>query len=166
MREGDPGPKIRDAGEIPTIIPGEDLNQLRVDIRCEYVPLLGETKGGILSLEGDKGYAVGAAPEYIRVPGAMHGQIALRIRGESMAPDYPSGSIVLVGGPVVPREGEELPAIVFLMDEAGDFAGHTLKMVRRQGRALRLRPLNEDYVTEEIPLERMARVLGILKRLV
>ncbi len=146
------------------IVPAEDMGQIRPEVRAEYVPLLGGTAAGPPSFETDRGQPVGWADEFVRVPGAMVGQFALRLRGQSMAPDYPDGSLLLVGGPVEPREGRETLALVFIDDAGGD-SGHTVKCVSLRGPELVLRPLNPDYVEQVVPLGRIRRILGILKRL-
>lgn len=169
IRAGDASaPEVRRGAPVVAgaveIVPAEDMGQIRPEVRAEYVPLLGGTAAGPPSFETDRGQPVGWADEFVRVPGAMVGQFALRLRGQSMAPDYPDGSLLLVGGPVEPREGRETLALVFIDDAGGD-SGHTVKCVSLRGPELVLRPLNPDYVEQVVPLGRIRRILGILKRL-
>jgi len=146
----------------PQVIPKEDFEALRTDVRGEYVPILAATAAGPPSLEGDRDQPVGWADEFVHVPGAVAGCFALRVRGASMAPDYPSGCLVLVGGPVTLGPAE-VPAVAFL-DEGGE-VGHTFKMVRLAHGRVFLRPLNEHYRTEEVPPRRVIKVLGVLARI-
>ena len=144
-------------------IPKEDYELLKPGVRAEYVPLLARTAAGPPSLETDHDEPVGWAEEFVRVPGAASDCFALRVQGASMAPDYPNGCLVLVGRPITLGPAEA-PAVVFVKDE-GDEVAHTFKMVRRVSGAARLRPLNEQYRTEDVPLSRIVRVLGVIARI-
>ena len=147
----------------PRIIPKEDVEALKPAVRGEYVPILASTAAGPPSLEGDRDEPVGWADEFVHVPGAVPGCFALRVSGASMAPEYPSGCLVLVGGPVS-LSAAEVPAVAFL-DEGRADVGHTLKMVRAAHGRVVLRPLNEHYRTEEVPPKRVIKVLGVLARI-
>ena len=147
----------------PRIIPKEDVEALKPAVRGEYVPILAATAAGPPSLEGDRDEPVGWADEFVHVPGAVPGCFALRVSGASMAPEYPSGCLVLVGGPIS-LGAAEVPAVAFLDEGRGD-VGHTFKMVRAAHGRVTLRPLNEHYRAEDVPPKRLIKVLGVLARI-
>jgi SOS-response transcriptional repressor LexA len=83
---------------------------------------------------------------------------ALRIDGESMAPEIRHGDIVIVS-PTVPAENGR-PAVVQLSKQIGV----TCKLFRRSGKSVHLIPLNERFSPLVYPAEQVDWALRVLAR--
>lgn len=87
-------------------------------LSCIYVPVVGQCPGGDPAMYTNGEYPVGFAEKYIPVPAEIvqehPGAFAVRIIGDSMAPRYNDGSLVL-SAPDAPAE-DGRPAIVCLQD--------------------------------------------------
>jgi transcriptional regulator with XRE-family HTH domain len=157
----DAGPSSWKAGKI---ISRNDYEALPVAQRRYFVPILVRSTGGLAAVSSHRGLAREAAEEYILAPGAPEGTFAARITGHSMLPDFPDGSVVLVGEPVEPQPDIALPALVVYEDTLGTVR-HTVKVVTAEGDNVCLRPLNPVFEGDDrIPRSRVRGVFGIVCR--
>ena len=83
---------------------------------------------------------------------------ALRIDGESMAPDIRHGDIVIVSPSVPAADGKA--AVVQLHQQIGV----TCKLYRRSGKVVHLIPLNERFRPQTYPSEQVEWALRVLAR--
>jgi len=84
---------------------------------------------------------------------------AVRIDGDSMAPDIRHGDIVLLSPSVPAVDGQ--PAVVQLRGQIGV----TCKLYRRQGRRVHLVPINEQFAPQAFPAEKVDWALRVLGRI-
>jgi len=156
-----PGPSSWKAGRI---ISRNDYEALPPAKRKHFVPILVHSTGGLAAVSAGQGLAREAAEEYVLAPGAPEGTFAARIAGNSMLPDFPDGSVVLVGAPVEPLPDLSLPALVVYEDKMGTIR-HTIKVVTAEGNTVYLRPLNPEFGGHEpIPRACVRAVFGIVCR--
>jgi transcriptional regulator with XRE-family HTH domain len=156
-----PGPSSWKAGKI---ISRDDYEALPPAKRKHFVPILVHSTGGLAAVCAGQGLAREAAEEYVLAPGAPEGTFAARITGNSMLPDFPDGSVVLVGAPVEPLPDLSLPALVVYEDKMGTIR-HTVKVVTAEGSTVHLRPLNPEFGGHEpIPRACVRAVFGIVCR--
>ncbi len=145
------------------IVKAEEYRNLRPNIKGEFVAITGRAAAGVSSLTPAQGFSCEAATEYIRFPGAVPRNFAVRIDGASMEPDFPNGSIVLVGGEFQPHD-DPRPALVFYKDAAGN-ARHAVKVVSRDEETgdYVLAPLNTEMFTEErVPGKRFGGAYAVI----
>ena len=83
---------------------------------------------------------------------------ALRIDGDSMAPELRHGDVVVLSPSAEAAEGR--PAVVQLADQIGV----TCKLYRRAGQTVHLVPVNEQYAVQTFPAERVIWALRVLAR--
>ncbi len=83
---------------------------------------------------------------------------AVRIDGESMAPDIGHGELVLLSASVPAEDG--CPAVVQLKDQIGV----TCKLYRRRAGRVHLVPINEQFVPQSFPDEQIVWALRVLAR--
>jgi SOS-response transcriptional repressor LexA len=151
------GPPVRAAGEVPV----------------RAVPLINKVAAGRPAEFTDLSYPAGVADAYVPAPDlpdpALAAAFALRVSGDSMAPAYQEGDLLIVG-PATPRDGEDC---VVRLDDLEGFAT-TFKRVYfvRDGggdgeaTAVRLVPLNPRYAERVVPVERVTGIYPVLYRLV
>jgi len=100
-----------------------------------------------------------APAEFLSAPRvkARHGDaFALRIDGESMAPDIRHGDLVVLSPSVPAADGR--PAVVQLAGQIGA----TCKLYRRQGDQVHLIPVNERFDPQAVPAGRVQWALRVL----
>ncbi len=85
---------------------------------------------------------------------------ALRVDGDSMAPEVPHGQLVLLSPSAEAVDSE--PAVVQLEGQIGV----TCKIFRRQGRSVHLIPINERYEPTTHPADQVVWALRVLARIV
>jgi phage repressor protein C with HTH and peptisase S24 domain len=99
--------------------------------------------------------------EFICAPGlkARHPDaFALRIDGESMAPDIRHGDLVVLSPSVAAADGK--CAVVQLAGQIGV----TCKLYRRQGDRVHLVPINEQYPPQSFPAQKVQWSLAVLAK--
>jgi phage repressor protein C with HTH and peptisase S24 domain len=109
-------------------------------------PLIGMARAGRAGYFDDAGYPVGSGWDEVEGPDTGdEGAYALRISGESMAPVYRNGDIVIVspGAPV--RRGDR----VVVRTRAGEVMAKEL--LRRNTREVALRSLNAEHGDVVLP---------------
>jgi phage repressor protein C with HTH and peptisase S24 domain len=120
-------------------------------------PLIGLGEAGADGLFDDAGFAVGGGWDEIDLlPDADEHAYALEISGDSMAPLYRDGDIVIVSPAAPVRRGDR----VVVRTVAGEIMAKELK--RQTARAIELRSINPAYPDRVIPrdeLSWMARIL-------
>jgi phage repressor protein C with HTH and peptisase S24 domain len=120
-------------------------------------PLIGLAQAGADGFFDDSGFAVGAGWDEIDLlAGADENSYALEISGDSMAPLYRDGDIVIVSPSAPVRRGDR----VVVKTAAGEIMAKELK--RQTARSIELRSINPDYpdrVISRDDLSWMARIL-------
>jgi SOS-response transcriptional repressor LexA len=148
------GPKLHPAR---TEVITEQLKQYGLP-PIAVVPVLTWVQAGALRSAVDLYPYAGAAEEYITV--SLRGEhcFALRVRGESMLPDFREGDIIIVDPDLSPRSGDFVVAVVDATGEA------TFKRYQKKKDGEVLMPLNQDYAP--IVLQSEHRLVGKIVRLI
>jgi len=143
-----------------------------VPIPLRAVPLINRVAAGSPTEFTDLDYPRGIADDYVEAPDLpdtpMTNAFALRITGDSMAPEYAEGDIIVLGPPTdihgknVIRDGDD--CVVRLGDDA-NFAT-TFKRIYVEGETLRLVPLNSSHMERVVALEQVTGIYPLLYRLV
>jgi phage repressor protein C with HTH and peptisase S24 domain len=127
--------------------------------RHQRRPLIGLAQAGAEGLFDAAGFAVGGGWDEIDVlADADEHAYALEISGDSMAPLYRDGDIVIVSPAAPVRRGDR----VVVKTIAGEIMAKELK--RQTGRSIELRSINPDYPDRVIPRDEvswMARILWV-----
>lgn len=120
-------------------------------------PLIGMAQAGAGGFFDDSGFAVGAGWDEIDILAeADEHSYALEIAGDSMAPLYHDGDIVIVSPAAPIRRGDR----VVVKTSAGEVMAKELK--RQTARSIELRSINPAYPDRVVPREEvswMARIL-------
>lgn len=122
------------------------------------VPVLTWVQAGALRSAVDLYPYAGAAEEYTTV--ALRGEhcFALRVRGDSMLPEFREGDMIVVDPDLSPRSGD---FVVAVLDGTGEA---TFKRYQKKKDGEVLMPLNPDYVP--IVLQSEHRLVGKVIRLI
>jgi SOS-response transcriptional repressor LexA len=128
--------------------------------RFRRVPLIGWVQAGMLTEFSDP-FPVGIADDYELVD-IEYGRrtVALRIKNDSMEPDFKEGDIIIVDPDLAPRPGDFVVAKNHV-EEA------TFKKYRPRGTApdgsmvFELAPLNDDYPTLRSDVDHL-RIVGVM----
>ena len=113
-------------------------------IRYKPVPIIGTVAAGLPMLAAEDFSDGVRVDEDDWEPGI----VALRIQGDSMEPDYPDGSVILVR-PTDSASAGDLVIAIRLRDDATNDSEATFKrLVRRNGHIV-LRAINDDYEDQE-----------------
>lgn len=81
---------------------------------------------------------------------------ALRVRGDSMSPEYSDGEIIFVDPMLEPKHGDDV--IVKLIDKEET----TFKQLRMEGKRTYLKPLNPDWPEQIIEVNEKAFFKGVV----
>jgi SOS-response transcriptional repressor LexA len=151
----------------------EGSTAIPVEIPLRNIPLINRVTAGKPGEYTDLEYPRGVADDYIPAPdlpdAPVSSAFALKIIGDSMAPDYADGEIIIVG-PVPknsdgPKDGDDC---VVRLGEEDNFAT-TFKRVyfvkTPAGQAVRLVPLNPKYPKHVVPLEKVTGIYPLMYRL-
>lgn len=121
------------------------------------IPLIGLTQAGGGGFFDDGGFPVGGGWEQIRFPRVDdENAYALEVTGDSMAPLYRDGDILIVSPNAAPRKGDRV--VVRTMD--GEVMAKVL--VRRTAKTIELASLNPDHPNFVFPLERIDWIARII----
>ena len=148
---------------------GAKLNPAHVSVAAEsladyalppsaLVPVLSWVQAGALRSAEDLYPYAGAAEDYVAVSLRGRHCFALRVRGESMLPDFREGDMIVVDPDLVPRSGDFVVAVVDATDEA------TFKRYQKKKDGQVLMPVNPDYAP--IVLQAQHRLVGKVVRLI
>ncbi|MGH6735099.1 MAG: S24 family peptidase [Methyloceanibacter sp.] len=121
------------------------------------IPLIGMTQAGAGGFFDDGGFPVGGGWDEIRFPKVDdENAYALEVTGDSMAPLYRDGDILIVSPNSAPRKGDR----VVLRTSDGEVMAKVL--VRRTTKTVELASLNPSHPNLVFPLDRiewMARIV-------
>lgn len=118
------------------------------DWRAKFVPIIGRLAAGkgVETLEAEA-HPPGIADSYVAYESVPRGAFAVRVHGDSMAPDYQSGDVVIVDPSRPATEG--VCCVIF--DADGERLAR-LKRLKRRGKTAVLESLNPEYSPERLPL--------------
>jgi phage repressor protein C with HTH and peptisase S24 domain len=120
-------------------------------------PLIGFGEAGAEGLFDDAGFAVGGGWDEIDLlADADEHAYALEISGDSMAPLYRDGDVVIVSPAAPVRRGDR----VVVRTVAGEMMAKELK--RQTARAIELRSINPAYPDRVIPRDELSWMVRIL----
>ncbi len=121
------------------------------------IPLIGLTQAGGGGFFDDGGFPVGGGWEQIRFPRVDdENAYALEVTGDSMAPLYRDGDILIVSPNAAPRKGDR----VVVRTTDGEVMAKVL--VRRTAKTIELASLNPDHPNFVFPLERIDWIARII----
>ncbi len=134
------------------------------------VPILNRVAAGSAREHGDLNYPAGIADDYVPAPDLPEAPVksafALRISGDSMAPDYTEGEIIIVG----PGDAADGDDCVVRLAESENFAT-TFKRIffertaNKELTAIRLVPLNPAHAERRLRPEEITGIYPLLYRL-
>jgi len=170
------------ATQSPAPAPAPIANESTTDnaSKLRQVPLINKVAAGQAGEFGDLSYPAGVADAYVAAPDLPDAPaatlFALRLTGDSMAPEYQEGEIIVVGPPPAPRPGaDDQPRdgqdCVVRLGELKNFAT-TFKRVfyikdnAGEVSAVRLVPLNPTHQERTIPLTDVTGIYPLAYRLV
>ena len=121
------------------------------------IPLIGLTQAGGGGFFDDGGFPVGGGWEQIRFPRVDdENAYALEVTGDSMAPLYRDGDVLIVSPNSAPRKGDR----VVLRTLDGEVMAKVL--VRRTAKTVELASLNPEHPNLVFPLERIDWIARIV----
>ena len=137
----------------------KDTGYIRSNVEPEIreliktVPVISWTQAGNWR-EVSEEYQNGGYEEYIQTD--TKGEFALKIRGDSMEPEFYEGDIIVVN-PYLKQEHNDY---IVLCNEEGEA---TFKQLKKYGKATRiLHPLNPKYEDIELKRDVQYRVIGVV----
>lgn len=126
--------------------------------KVSVIPILSWVQAGALRSAEDLYPYAGAAEEYLSVSVRGRRCFSLRVRGESMLPDFHEGDMIVIDPDLEPQSGDFVVAVI---DGTGE-ATFKRYMKKKDGEVLM--PLNPDYAP--IVLQPEHRIVGKVVRLV
>jgi len=124
--------------------------ELRRRNPAQPIPLIGMTQAGAGGFFDDGGFPVGDGWDQIRFPRVDdENAYALEVTGDSMAPLYRDGDVLIVSPNAVPRKGDR----VVLRTTDGEVMAKVL--VRRTAKTIELAALNPAHPNLVFPVERI-----------
>ncbi len=143
-------------------------------IPLRRVPVINRVAAGTASEHTDLDYPAGIADQYVPAPDLPEAPIAaafaVRIRGDSMTPEYHEGDLVIVGPPGAegPHDGQDC---VVRLGELDQFATTFKRVYLERDQtgepvAVRLVPLNPAHVQRRVPIADVSGIYPLMYRLV
>ena len=124
---------------------------------AQPIPLIGMTQAGAGGFFDDGGFPVGGGWDQIRFPRVDdENAYALEVTGDSMAPLYRDGNILIVSPNAAPRKGDR----VVLRTTDGEVMAKVL--VRRTAKTIELASLNPTHPNLVFPVDRMEWIARII----
>jgi phage repressor protein C with HTH and peptisase S24 domain len=121
------------------------------------IPLIGMTQAGGGGFFDDGGFPVGGGWDQIRFPRVDdENAYALEVTGESMAPLYRDGDILVISPNAAPRKGDRV--VLRTMD--GEVMAKVL--VRRTAKTIEIASLNPEHPNLVFPLDRVDWIARII----
>jgi SOS-response transcriptional repressor LexA len=138
---------FRETGYLPPNVEPAKMKKLRP------VPVISWVTAGKWHEVVDP-YQPGVAEEWVEsdVPGTN--VFALRVKGDSMEPEFVEGDIIIVNPHVAPRPGD------YVIVKNEDNGEATFKQLKRYGDTLILHPLNPKYPDIEVTPRHKVRIIG------
>jgi SOS-response transcriptional repressor LexA len=132
----------------------ESNTSVELDVSLGRAPIISWVQAGKKQAVVDA-YQPGAADEWEKytVPASKHA-FALRVRGDSMTPDFPEGTVIIVDPEVQARDGDY---VVVRFEESNEA---TFKRLVVDGPLRLLKPLNSAYPTIQVTED--ARLCGVV----
>lgn len=118
------------------------------------IPVLGWVEAGEFAPSGDKDFAAGVADEYIYSNLTGDHLFALKVRGDSMEPEFHEGQCIMVNPDVEARSGDYVIAKLDWEDAA------TFKQIFVSSSEIKLKPLNPEYNTITLTEDDNFRIVG------
>lgn len=144
-----------------------NVTKLRQSVRRK-VPLIDQLKAGRGGTAVDP-YPKGAAEDLVEAHFQVSDKaIALRLHGDSMAPVFSEGEIVIIDPDVYPEPGECVAVALYDGSEEAGEAEWTFKVYRPRGvgsngfQAFDLVPLNPSYRTISVTAPGQGRLIGTM----
>ncbi len=124
---------------------------------AQPIPLIGMTQAGGGGFFDDGGFPVGGGWDQIRFPRVDdENAYALEVTGDSMAPLYRDGDVLIVSPNAAPRKGDR----VVLRTVDGEVMAKVL--VRRTAKTVELASLNPAHANLVFPVERIDWIARII----
>ena len=124
---------------------------------AQPIPLIGMTQAGAGGFFDDGGFPVGGGWDQIRFPRVDdENAYALEVTGDSMAPLYRDGNIIIVSPNAAPRKGDR----VVLRTTDGEVMAKVL--VRRTAKTIELASLNPTHPNLVFPVDRIEWIARII----
>lgn len=126
-------------------------------VSMRFIPVVSKVAAGDPAVYTDGEYPAGFAEEFVPSPADLDDvqAFALRITGDSMAPRFRDGDIVICSPERVPENGDAVVAKV-----NGDET--TCKIFYLHGRNVTLSPVNPNYPAQVYPLEEVSWVYPVI----
>jgi phage repressor protein C with HTH and peptisase S24 domain len=134
------------------------------DWRPFYVPIIDNIAAGAGTdtLQAEQ-FPPGWAESFVAFPDAPEGAFAVRVRGDSMAPRYHDGDLIIVDPARQGRSGE--PAVVVYQDPSTGARLSRLKRLRLGSDRAVLESLHPDYPPVELTGEDLIAAYGVYRHL-
>lgn len=124
---------------------------------AQRIPLIGLAQAGAGGFFDDAGFPAGAGWDEIAFPAVSdENAYALEVSGDSMAPLYRDGDVVIVSPASSVRRGDR----VVVKTKEGEVLAKELK--RRTARTIELRSLNPDHPDRVFPIEDVAWIARVV----
>ena len=141
----------------PYVISAEDYGCVPKARRRDWIPLVGQ-RGDCPSPNWKIGQPAPWAEHYVRMPGGVG--FGAEVRGRTMEPDYPQGTVLLVGNRVELRPGKTQLALICLASN-GDRPLHVIRDATLRGKHVVLSPRNEEFTDEPVSVARVGQVWAV-----
>ncbi len=138
------GGLLRETGHLPDNLKTERIGNIR------HVPVISLTQAGHWR---DAAEPAGDYDEYVET--VSNGAFALRIRGDSMEPEFYEGDAIIAN----PALKQELNDYLVVSNEEGEA---TFKQLKKYGKTQVLHPLNPKYDDIELNRETEYRIIGVV----
>ncbi|MDP3273419.1 LexA family transcriptional regulator [Limnobacter sp.] len=140
-------------------IPGLE-NFVPVENEVQMIPVIDYVQAGMMTEVADP-YSLGDGMETIPVEGRFSGRtFALKIRGESMFPEFKEGDVVVIDPSITPRPGD----FVVAKNSTNEA---TFKKYRPRGMndqfqmVFELHPINQDFPVMRSDIEQL-EIIGVM----
>lgn len=138
---------LRETGYIPPDVEPAKLGKLRA------IPVISWIIAGKWYEVCDS-FQPGDADEWTESDVKGQNVFALRVKGDSMEPEFREGDIIVVNPHVMPKPGD------FVIVKNDDTEEATFKQLRKYGDTLVLHPLNPKYPDIELKKDYKYRIIG------
>lgn len=114
------------------------------------IPVIGFAQAGRAGYFDEDGYPAGDGWDFVTAPATSHHTYALKVSGESMAPLYRDGDVIIVEPGATPRKGDR----VVVKTREGEVMAKEL--LRYSGGRVELRSLNPAHDSRAFAIEEIA----------
>ena len=138
---------LKETGYLPADVEPAKIKKLRP------VPVISWVTAGKWHEVVDP-YQPGVAEEWVESDVTGTNVFALRVKGDSMEPEFVEGDIIVVNPHIAPKPGD------FVIVKNEDNGEATFKQLKRYGDTLILHPLNPKYPDIEVTPRHKVRIIG------